>query len=81
MKDIKKILKWTKKNLLAEFRIKGDKPKLYKHKRNLVDLSELIKELKDFDYCIQVGTDLAVYKGERPLVARLYATRRKYEKS
>jgi hypothetical protein len=73
--EIVKILKWTKRFFVAEFRIKGDKPKLYKHKRNLIDQSWFIKQLYDlgFEYNITVGRGLAKFKTEDPLIMRVYA--------
>jgi CheY-like chemotaxis protein len=74
---INKLLKWTKGLFMAEFRIEGDEPVLYKeHKRNFVvprQLQlELLKNSFDILYYIQ-GYDMAKYKDENPLVGRIIA--------
>jgi len=78
-KEIVSIIKWTQVFFIAEFRIKGDKPKLYTdHKRNLIDLGWLVNKLLDNNFRIlklEVGKGLAKYKNEDPLVARVYARR------
>ena len=77
--NIIKMIKWTKYWFVAEFRIIGDKPKLYTdHKRNLIDLGWLVNKLvkEGFDIeSLQAGKGLAKYKNEDPLVARVYARR------
>jgi hypothetical protein len=60
---------------MAEFRVIGDKPILYKkHKRTLINPQWLLNEfvLKGFNvkYFI-VDRDLAVYKKENPLICRI----------
>ena len=74
-KEIVDILKWTKDYFIAEFRVKGDKPILYKHKRNLIDPSWIVKQLSrlGFEYNVSVGRGLAKFKEEDPLVMRIYA--------
>lgn len=76
--EIKKLLDWTQKYFVAEFRIKGDVPVLYKHDRNLVDLSWLLKEMleRNFEFTLRVGRGLAKHKKEDPLVARIYAKKK-----
>jgi hypothetical protein len=64
---------------MAEFRIKGDKPKLFKdHERNLIDGKWLIDELKKNGFEIiysKKGRNMAKYKNENPLVGRVIAKR------
>lgn len=78
-KTIDKILKWTKDALVAEFRVIGDKPTLYtNHKRNLIDSEAFLKKLIKMNYKVlffQVGSGLAQYKNEDPLVCRVIATK------
>lgn len=76
-KEIEKLVELTPKYFVAEFRIKGDKPVIYKnHKRNFIDLGWLINLLLENNFEIlklQAGRGMAKYKNEDPLVARIYA--------
>lgn len=80
--EIEQLIKISPNYFVAEFRIKGDKPVLYKnHKRNLIDLGWLINILLKNGFEIlklQAGRGMAKYKNEDPLVARVYA--KKYAK-
>jgi len=66
--------------LMAEFRVKGDKPKLYKdHKRNLVDSDWFIQLLIANNFEIlyfNKGRGMAKYKNEDPLVIRVIAKKK-----
>lgn len=77
--EIKTAIGLADNYFVAEFRIKGDKPVIYKnHKRNLVDLGWLINTLMDNNFEIlklEAGRGMAKYKNEDPLVARVYAKR------
>lgn len=80
-KEIEKLLNWTKNYFIAEFRLKGDEPKIYKHKRNLVDLSWFVNKLEENGYIIlslRTGYGMAKYKNEDPYVCRVIA--KKYVK-
>jgi len=80
-KEIEKLLRWTKYYFVAEFRLKGDVPKLYKHDRNLVDLGWFVKKLEENGFVIEkliTGYGMAKYKNEDPYVCRVIA--KKYEK-
>jgi hypothetical protein len=76
-KEIKDIIRWTKKNIALEFRAKGDVPKIYKnHKRKKVDPSMVVKFLIESGFGeihIKYGHDMAVFKEENPLICRIYA--------
>ena len=69
------ILRWCKNVLIAEFRVVGDVPKIYpEHKRWLIDPEWFKSQV--FDYNIvhfEIDNNLAVYKNEDPLVARVIA--------
>lgn len=66
--------------LVAEFRVVGDKPILYKdHKRNFIHTPSFLKLLLNNKYQIEyfrVGRDMAVFKNENPLVGRVVAKRK-----
>ena len=69
-----KILDWSN-IVMAEFRVKGDVPKIYTdHKRREIDpyklKEDLIKKGFTIDY-FKVGRGMAKYKGEDPLICRL----------
>lgn len=71
-----KILKWVKGTLFIEARTTEDKPLniFGEHKRNLVDVSQLVKDLKDNDFQIlymREGIGLSEYKGEDPHLIRI----------
>lgn len=78
-RDLINLLKWSKGLFIAEFRCVGDKPVLYtKHKRNLIDLDELVYDMKNLYYGIiseGQGRGLAKYKNEDPFVGRIMAIR------
>ena len=82
-KEISELLKKIKKNsfFVAEFRVKGDEPVIYKnHKRNLIDMTWLLIELDKNNYSInycKVGRGLAKFKQEDPLVGRIVAYKSK----
>lgn len=72
------ILKWTKKNIFIEARTTEDKPKdIYgKHDRILVDVPELVKDLKDNGFTIgfmREGYNMSKFKGENPHLIRIFA--------
>lgn len=75
--EIVDILKSTKKYFVAEFRLKGDKPIIYKnHYRNLIDLSWFVKQLEISGFEIlflKTGKNMAKYKNENPYVCRVVA--------
>lgn len=66
---------------VAEFRVKGDEPVIYKdHKRVYWTPEEFLKlfDKKDWKFVAhQVGRDLANYKNENPLVMRVIARRKR----
>jgi tellurite methyltransferase len=77
-KEIIDFIHWTKDRLfMAEFRIKGDVPKIFAdHKRNFVDMNWLKEVLKNKGFDIlyfKSGRNLAKYKQENPLVGRIIA--------
>ena len=64
---------------LAEFRVKGDEPVLYKdHERTYWDVDEILKLFKKKDWNLQywVGKGFAKYKNEDPLIMRIVAKRK-----
>ena len=77
--EIKKIVDFSKKYFVAEFRIKGDEPIIYTdHKRNFIDIGWLTNLLISNGFQIlkmKVGRNMARYKNEDPLVARIIAKR------
>jgi hypothetical protein len=71
-----KILKWVKGWLFIEARTDEDKPKdlFGKHKRNLVNVSQLIEDLLKEGFIIRKfkqGKGLSPYKGENPHLVRI----------
>lgn len=64
---------------VAELRIKGDKPKIYKeHKRTLWDFKDFISMFDPDKWSIDdlmTGHGMAIYKDEDPLVMRIVARR------
>ena len=76
-KQIIKLIEWTKGYFMAEFRISGDVPKLFKdHKRNFIDMlwlrSLLIKNGFKILFC-KKSYNYAKYKNEKPLIGRIIA--------
>jgi len=75
--EVADILNWTRNLFLAEFRAKGDEPKLYPdHPRNFIDGNSFLKDLDHFGFDIihyEKGRGLAKYKGEDPLIIRVVA--------
>jgi SAM-dependent methyltransferase len=74
------ILDWVKKRILIEARTKKDAPKdiIGSHKRNLVSVRTLKKDLKERGFTIEFeeeGTGLSPYKGEDPHLIRIVACR------
>lgn len=75
-------LNWTKGLLMIEFRVKEDKPVEFynKHKRNLIDSDELVKDLlmlhgfKLLFY--QKSKGLEIYRGVSPMVCRIIARKK-----
>lgn len=73
------ILKWTKHYIFIEARTTEDKDtkKIFKyHKRNYVNVSQIVKDLKDNGFEIEYlkeGRGLAVYKTEDPHIIRIIA--------
>jgi ubiquinone/menaquinone biosynthesis C-methylase UbiE len=65
---------------MAEFRVKGDEPKLYKdHKRNLVDSDWFLQLLMAYGFEIiyfEKGKGMAKYKTEDPLVIRVISKKK-----
>jgi len=77
-----KILKWVKDYIFIEARTTEDKPKnVYgPHKRNLVNVPQLIKDLKKCNFQIlylHEGKGLSKHKGEDPHLVRIIT--KKYE--
>jgi hypothetical protein len=73
--SILKILKWTKKYFMAEFRAKEDKPVLYKnHYRNLISSQWILQQMLKHNFDIlyfQKANNLAIYKNENPILIRV----------
>ena len=74
----KKILKWVRGTIFIEARTIKDKPEniFGKHKRNLVDVSQLIEDLLNNNYVIvyfDQGRGLSPFKGEDPHLVRVIA--------
>ena len=78
-REIIDFIKWTPEWFMAEFRVKGDKPKLFKdHERNFVNFEWLLSELKRQKFKIvysKKGRGMAKYRNEDPLVGRVIAKR------
>ncbi len=76
-KDQLKILKWTKKFLFIEARTIEDKPKIYKnHKRNLVNVTQLVSDLKKNSFqiiALEEGRGYSKFKNEDPFLVRIIA--------
>lgn len=75
-----KILKWCKGMIFIEARTTQDKPKnlFGKHKRNLVDVGQLIEDLLDNGFTIlrfKQGYGMSKFKGEDPHIVRVIATK------
>ena len=75
-----KILRWVKGFLFIEARTTQDKPKnIYgKHKRYLVDVPQLVKDLKKNNFQIlylQEGIGFAKHKNEDPHIIRVIAVK------
>jgi len=73
-----KILDWVKNYIFIEARTTQDKPKdlFGKHKRNLVDVGQLIEDLVERDFKIirfKQGKGLSKFKGEDPHLIRCIA--------
>lgn len=80
--EVERLVWWTKKYIALEWRAPGDVPELYPeesgHRRIYHSPQLLIKYLTQNGYhSIQVkyGKGLAQYKGEDPLICRIYAER------
>lgn len=78
-----KILKWVKGTLYIEARTVEDEPKnLFKrHRRNLVNVPQLVKDLKKNNFQIiflKEGSGLAEYKNEDPYVVWIIARKQQY---
>ena len=75
-----KILKWVKHKIFIEARTTEDKPTLYKkHKRNFVNVSQLVKDLKNNNFEIlylKEGYGMSKYKNEDPHLVRIIATKK-----
>jgi len=75
--EIIRFLKWSKGSiLLIECRAKGDQPKLFQHKRNLVDGNILLDNLLRLEYDILYyikSKGLSPFRGEDPLFIRIIA--------
>lgn len=79
--QVANLLRWTRGLFIAEFRAKGDEPKLYpNHPRNFIDGNSFLKDLDRFGFDIihyEKGRGLAKYKGEDPLIIRVVAKKEK----
>lgn len=78
-KQVQNIIEWAPQWFVAEFRIKGDEPVLYKnHKRYYWEVSEFLKLFGNGWRFILVteGKGYAQYKDENPLVCRIIARRK-----
>lgn len=75
----RQILDWTKEYIFIEARTTDDahRPKVFpKHDRNFVDVSKLVKDLKDRGFQIiklEEGTGFSKFKGEDPYLVRVIA--------
>lgn len=72
------ILRWTKNRIFIEARTKKDKPKniIGRHKRNMVDVNRLVKDLKDNGFEIlhlEDGYGFSPFRGEDPHLVRVIA--------
>lgn len=75
------LLHFSKNNIfISEFRVKGDKPKLYtNHKRTLVEGNNILKELIDKKHDIiyyKKGYDMARYRDENPYIVRIITNKK-----
>ena len=74
-----KIIEWSKKWLVAEFRVKEDVPTLFvNHKRYLVDpdwFKSVLERTHDIQY-FEISRGWSKYKNEDPILARVIAKRR-----
>lgn len=74
---IVKLIEWSKGYFMAEFRVRGDKPILFKdHKRNYVDIIWLKKLLEKNNFKIlfcKTSRNYAKYNKESPLIGRVIA--------
>lgn len=78
-RQTKQLIEWMSSGLfIAEFRIKGDEPVLYKdHKRTLWDEDEFKKlfNRREWKSRFWVSRGVAKYKNEDPLIMRVIAKR------
>ncbi|MCK5159908.1 MAG: class I SAM-dependent methyltransferase [Candidatus Heimdallarchaeota archaeon] len=80
--EIESFIQWSVKSkyFVAEFRVDGDEPKIYKnHDRTLIDPQRIIMYLKQEGFTIEeyhVGRGMAKYKDEDPLVCRIIAKKK-----
>lgn len=73
---IEKLLDTIKSTIMFEFRTIEDTPLIYKHNRNLINSDKFLSMLLDKGFKIQYfnkGKDLAKFKNENPIVARVIA--------
>jgi len=86
MEEIHRFIEWSSKSkyFVAEFRIRGDEPKIYKdHSRTLIDPPFIYYLLGIYNFEIEelhVGKGMAKYLEEDPLVCRIIAKNKNYEK-
>lgn len=74
---IKELIKWGKGYFMAEFRVRGDKPQLFKdHERNFIDINWIKKLLEKNNFKIifcKTSRTYANYNNENPLIGRIMA--------
>jgi len=78
--EVEKLIAWSKKSVAFEWRAPGDEPKLYPNKQGHTRKNHkpelIIKYLLKYGFGeikLEQGHGLAKYKGEDPLICRIYA--------
>lgn len=74
--EIITLLEMVRSLVMLEFRNVGDKPKLYRHERNLIDGNVIFEILVKMGFEIiyfKIGMGMAKYKTENPLICRIIA--------
>lgn len=75
--EVRNLIEWSKGLFMAEFRAKGDKPRLYtNHKRNFIDEEWVKNVLKANGFKIlyfKKSRGFSKFKGEDPLIVRVIA--------
>jgi len=80
--EVERLIAWAKKSVAFEWRAPGDEPKLYPNKQGHTRKNHkpelIIKYLLKYGFKeieLEQGRGLAKYKGEDPLICRIYATK------